>query len=528
MKSKLHSKRKLRQKYYLLPFVVLTGIFASFRQPIIQTGANVYSDIRRFIEVVNVVRDYYVDDVDTRSLVDGAIYGLLGKLDPHSVYIPADKVAQIDEKIAGSYAGIGVDFMIQNKYPVLIAPFPDSPAQRLRLHSGDIIQKIGSVSTYGLSEGEVKSLLRGEIGSMIRLTVKRPDFAETLIFNVVRDRIPLQSVQCSFMIDREIGYIKLGRFARTTFGEVRDALSKLEKKGLKKLVFDLRDNSGGYLDQAVAVTDLFLPGGRKIVYTKGRIPTANEEFYSTSTTQLKKYPLVVLINGGTASAAEVMAAALQDWDRAVIVGKRSFGKGLVQNQVTLQDGAELRVTIARYYSPSGRLIQRAFGSNFKDYFENKSGERLNRENTGKKVFTTFSGRKVYGGGGIKPDVEQNSYKISAATAKLEARMLFFEFASSHAKEIKQRYPDFGSFLHYYKISNDVLRRFWNFLRQKNIYYTDRQIPYIQQEIKSEIARQIWGNDHYFRVRLETDSQFHAAVASFPLADRFAVLSLGMR
>lgn len=528
MKLKLHHNRKLQQKFYLIPLVVLIGIFTAFRQPIIRTGANAYSDIRRFIEVVNVVRDYYVDEVDPKSLVDGAINGLLGKLDPHSVYIPADRVAQIDEKIVGSYAGIGVDFVIQDKYPVIVAPFPDSPAQRLRLRSGDIIKKIGTVSTYGLSDGEIKALLRGEIGSMVRLTIKRPDFAEMLVFNVIRDRIPLQSVQCYYMIDREIGYIKLGRFARTTSDEVNHALSELEKKGLKKLIFDLRDNGGGYLDQAVAVTDLFLPGGRKIVYTKGRIPTANEEFYSTSTAQLRKYPLVVLINGGTASAAEVMAAALQDWDRAVIVGKRSFGKGLVQNQVALQDGAELRVTVARYFSPSGRLIQRPFGPNFREYFKNKSGEKSYREYTNKKVYTTFSGRKVYGGGGIKPDVEQDSYQISSATVKLEARMLFFEFASLYVKEIKQHYSEFGSFLKNYKIENNVLRQFWSFLRQKNIYYIDRQIPYVQQEIKSEIARQIWGNAQYFRVRLETDSQFHAAIASFPMAERFAVLSLGVR
>ena len=518
-----HLIMKLKTFRKPVNLILLSGLFLSlvaFHKPIIQTGSNAYAEIRRFLDVFNAVRDSYVDDVNPQTLVDGAIIGLLNKLDPHSVFIPRDQTGKISEQFEGSYSGIGVDFVIQNNYPVIIAPMADSPAERLRLRSGDIILKLDDVSTLGKNELDVHALLRGEVGTLVRMTVQRPGFNELLVFNVIRDRVPVHSLRSAFMINDEIGYISLGRFSRTTKTEVSEALQKLEIQGLKKLVFDLRNNAGGYLEQAVATSDFFLPGGRRIVYTKGRSQSANEEFISTSIYPVREYPMVLLINQGTASSSEIMAAALQDWDRAAIVGEPSFGKGLVQKPISLKDGSAVRVTIARYYSPFDRPIQRPFL---------KSDEM---SNIPQKDYFTYTGRKVYGSGGVQPDVVKKIIQITPSTAKLEAQMLFFEFVSSYKKKVREKYQDFPSFLKYYSIDNATFQRFLSFLQEKEVKYKNRELfkdrTYILQELKAEIARQIWGNEKYSRTKLETDPQFQAALGAFPFAERLAVVSMGNR
>ena len=524
--------RKLRK---ITGLILLFGLFVfpvAFRHPIIQTGTSAYSEIRRFLDVFNAVRDNYVEDMNAKLLIDGAINGLLNKLDPHSVYISADQIEQINAEYEGSYTGIGVEFAIQDKYPVVIAPMPDTPAERLRLRPGDIILKLDDVFTFGLKENEVRGFLHGELGSLLRMTIQRADFKDPLIFNVIRDRVQIHSIRCAFMVSEDVGYINLGRFSKSTRDEISAVLQKLATKGMKKLIFDLRNNSGGFLDQAVAVTDFFLPGGRKIVYTRGRTQGSNKEFYSTSDLSCKKYPLVVLINRGTASAAEIMVAALQDWDRAVIVGETSFGKGLVQNQITLRDGSVVRVTIARYYSPLGRSIQRPFDDDFSNYYrtEFEGPPIMAQKNHNRTVYSTYSGRKVYGNGGIQPDLESKPAKITATTARLEAKMLFFEFVAQVADDVKRKFGDFNSFLKSYSVDNTTLSLFWTFLQEKNFKLNSSEFnkdqSYIQQEIKSQIARQIWGNDKCFRTRLETDQQFRTAISAFPYAERLSVLSLG--
>ncbi len=530
MKCKLLNSKSWRSGIYSVALLLLVVTSVAFYRPIIQAGTDTYAEIRRFIVAINSVRELYVDEVDPEVLVDGAIVGMLSKLDPHCVYIPPEQLKQISTEFEGYYSGIGIEFVIQDHYPTVVAPIPDTPAERLHLRPGDVIVKIDDVSTYGMKESEVMEKFRGEEGSLVRLTIKRLDFDELLTYNVILDRVPIRSVLCSFMIDQEIGYLRLGRFAKTTQTEVTKAILNLEAQHMKKLVFDLRSNSGGYLDQAVAVADLFLPAGRKIVYTRGRSSSANEEFYATDSTPDRNYPVVVLINHGTASAAEVLSGALQDWDRAVIVGETSFGKGLVQNQIPLKNGSAIRVTIARYYTPSGRLIQRPFDQGFSDYFQQGlTGDgSVKAAEAKKEVFTTFSGRKVYGGGGINPDIECKMPKLTATLAKLEAKMLFFDFATHFASEVAGAYPQFPVFLKSYQVDNAVLQQLITFLQDKKFTINTREFASdraaIQQEIKAEFARKIWGNDQFYRTRLDTDPQFQAAVAAFPLAEKLAVLS----
>jgi len=514
MKLKLSNKKKIKKSNFLIAVLLVSGIFAAFHRPIIQQSADAYSEIRRFLDVFNAVRDYYIENVKSKSLVDGAIVGLLKKLDSHSIYIPSDQVDFVNDKFEGSYFGVGVEFVIQNNYPVIISPMPDSPAERIRLRPGDILLKIDNISTFGLTDSEIIALLKGEVGSLVRITIQRPNFKEQLIYNVIRNRISIRSIRCSFMIDEEIGYLNLGRFARTTSDEVLKALQNLEMQGMKKLIFDLRNNSGGFLDQAVAVADFFLPGGRTIVYTKGRIPSSNEKYYSTSNLPLREYPIVIIINKGTASSAEVFASALQDWDRAAIVGETSFGKGFIQNQISLKDGSEVRISIAQYFTPYGRPIQRP----------------INNENQIEKVYSTYSGRKVYGGKGIQPDIKKILPPLSTTAVKLESKMLYYEFASQLAPQIKEKYRSINSYKNSFMVNNSILQRFSTFLKRKNIKYDNREFKndrsYIQQEIKSEIAGQIWEKDSYYRIHLNNDPQFQSSVSAFPLAERLVLLSLG--
>jgi len=512
----------------LLPLGLL-----AFRPSWVQrTTTSVYAEISRFVVALNSVREFYVDDVSPKVLVDGAIEGMLNRLDPHSVFIPAEQARKLHEQIEGEFVGLGIEFVIQDNYPIVIAPIPGSPAARLGLQPGDIIFKIDDLLTYGLPRSRLNAKLRGPYGSTVRLTVRRPGYSDLLVFNVQRERVKIQSIRAHFMVNGEVGYIRIGHFGRHTRDEFRAALLDLESRGLKKLVLDLRDNAGGYLEQAVAVVDFFLPGGKKIVYTRGRNPSANQEFFSTDLPILRDYPLVALINHGTASAAEVVAGALQDWDRAVIVGETSFGKGLVQNEISLKDGSAIRVTIARYYTPAGRLIQRPYGENVHQYFEEGfRGSSHSRPDTG-AVYTTFAGRKVYGGGGIHPDIVEKSVPLGPGITRFKTKYYFFEFANQLLPEIKKRFTSYQQFLEYYEVDFRVLQRFKTFLQVKGAQWLQadfiRERKLIENEIKAEIARQIWGEDAYVRTRLEEDPQFFAALSAFPLAEKLLLLSLGRR
>ena len=496
---------------------------------VLQKAGSVYSEISRFVVALNSVREFYVDEVDTKRLVDGAIEGMMNRLDPHSVFIPAEQAKKIHEQIEGEYIGLGIEYVIRGGYPTVIAPIPGSPAERLGIQPGDIIYKVDNLPTYGLSRSVLDARLRGSYGSSVVLSIRRPNYKEPLVLRLKRERIKIRSIPAYFMADRDVGYIRIARFGRWTRDEFRSALLELESEGLKKLVIDIRDNAGGILEQAVAVVDFFLPGGKKIVYTRGRSSTANQEFYSTDFSPLRNYPLVVLINHGTASAAEVLAGALQDWDRAVIVGETSFGKGLVQNEIPLKDGSVIRVTIARYYTPAGRLIQRPFGENVASYFEEGyRGKGARRDTT--KIFTTFSGRKVYGGGGIHPDIVRRGLTMQPSIARIKSQLYFFDFANELLPAVRQRFIRLETFLADFRVDTYVLQRFRTFLRHNGVKWREvefiRDRKLIQNEIKAELARQIWGEAAYFRARLLEDPQFFAAQAAFPLAEKLALISLG--
>lgn len=519
-------------------FLGLSAVAMISASAVRTTGGNIYQDLQRFAEVMKAVSQYYFEEVDSEKLVTGAINGMLEKLDPHSVYIPKDQLENVTERFEGHFFGIGIEFIIQNKMLTVVAPIVGSPSERLGLRPGDQIIQIEGVSTYGITEDEVMKKLRGPQGTSVEVTIRRAGADEPFKVRIIREKIPIYSVMAAFMIDRQTGYLRLNRFAKTTSDELESSLKGLEAQGMKQLVFDLRGNSGGFLEQAVAIADKFIDGNKKIVYTRGRIAQANEDFYSTTEGTHPRFPLIVLINHGSASASEIVAGAVQDLDRGLVVGETSFGKGLVQSQIPLKDGSAVRVTIARYFTPSGRLIQRPFDKALPDYLEegwddedpNAAADTTNQ----RPVFRTAGGRSVYGGGGITPDVVVKSDNLTMLSVDLLRQRLFFEYAGDYASSHKRLASDFESYQRDLIVTDSMLTDFRQLMSKHNVKFNqaswDKDLNFIKTRIKSEIARNLWDTSKYFQVEVAGDNQVQEALRLFPEASRIAQIgfSSGMQ
>ncbi|MBE0653383.1 MAG: S41 family peptidase, partial [Bacteroidales bacterium] len=367
----------------------------------------------KFGEVLDKVSRYYVDTVNEEKIVDKVISEMLHDLDPHSAYLSRDEVMASQEQLDGGFDGIGVSFNILKDTIFIINPIAGGPSERVGIRPGDRIIKIEgeNVAGIGITSLEVQKKLKGPKNTRVNISVKRNNAPRHLDFTITRDKIPIYSLDAAYMINENTGYIKLARFSSTTIQEFREALKELQKNNLQNLVLDLSGNGGGYLYAAVSLADEFLSARRMIVYTEGA-QNPRRDFYSTQSGNFLEGNLVVMIDETSASASEIVAGAVQDWDRAVIVGRRSFGKGLVQGRFELQDGSELRLTVAKYYTPSGRLIQKPYEEGFDEYAK----DLTNRYNSGElsseelinfpdslKFNTLVRNRVVYGGGGIMPD-----------------------------------------------------------------------------------------------------------------------------
>lgn len=496
-------------------------------------GENLYEQIQRFMEVMQTVKKLYVEDVDPGKMVDGAIRGMLEELDPHSVYIPHESLQEINEQFEGEFEGIGVEFIINNKFPTIVSPIADSPSEKLGLRPGDRITKIEGVSTYGFSEDQVREKLLGKKGTKVTIEILRSGFEEPFAVTITRDKIPVYSVTAAFMLDKGTGLIKVGRFARTTNEEFLKALTELQSKGMKRLLLDLRGNTGGYLDEAVEMADQFLGDGKRIVYTRGRIPNSSEDYFATAEGNFERTPLVVLIDHGTASASEIVAGAIQDWDRGLIVGVTSFGKGLVQQQIPLKDGSALRVTIARYYTPSGRLIQRPYEHGLDEYvsegLDDVDPNTDTDSSSEKPVFMTSGGRKVFGGGGISPDINVKSESITLTSLKLIQNQLFFEFGSTYAAQHPNLSRDFGAFRDRFVVDDKMVADLINLARSRGIEVIDEHITqddqFIKRRMKSQIARNVWGAREYYQVEALGDQQVTESRKLFDRAAKIAGLKL---
>mgnify|MGYP001167697805 CR=1 FL=1 len=485
-------------------------------------------------QIISFVNHFYFDQIDFDKVMDGSFRGLMEELDPHSTYIPAKEQENISELFKGNFQGIGIEFDILDGYITVISPIPDSPSEIVGLMPGDKIIAIDKEDAYKITKSEVFKKLRGKKGSEVLVTISRIGSPKPFDVSIIRDNIPIYSVGSATMLNNNTGYIFLRRFSATTKDEVTSAIDTLLSQGMEKLLFDLRGNSGGYLEQAAAISDLFINTKDTLVYTVGKIKESNQVFLANnSKNKFLDFSLIILINRGSASAAEIVSGAVQDLDRGLVVGETSFGKGLVQRQLPLDNGAALRVTIARYYTPSGRLIQRPYedGNDLAYYRELYSENRESKIDSLKLLrpkYKTKSGRTVYGGGGITPDIHI-PYKstLNSETAKIirNPKRPIFNFASQYASQHKEKFSQFNNFKKDWDVTNSMLQDFFVYLDSDSIKVQKDSIlnndsEFLKNRIKSELAGSIWGKNENTNIRLGFDNQVIEALKHFNEADAF--------
>jgi len=490
----------------------------------------------KFKEILVNIDNRYVDTVNTEELVDYSIEKMLEKLDPHSSYIPKKRVKQANEQLNGSYDGIGIEFNIFKDTVYVVAPLSGGPSEKVGLQSGDKIIKVNGENIAGIKINNlgVRKRLLGKKGSKVKVSVKRSGEGQLLDFTITRDKIPQNSVDVSYMIDEHTGFIKVSRFARRTYIEFRDALQGLTNQGMKRLILDLRDNPGGYMDRAIKMADEFLAGNPKIVYTNGKGARYDSEARARFTGLFEKGPLIVLINEGSASASEIVSGALQDNDRALIVGRRSFGKGLVQLPIDLRDGSELRLTISRYYTPSGRSIQKPYGKDPKDYRSDilrrfRSGEMFSADsikfNDSLKYKTVRKKRTVYGGGGIMPDyfIPVDTSYNSPYYRKLSNKNIFQEYSFKYFKANQKQLEatKLRNYIKSFKVSDAMLQELIAMGKKEGVKYKDadfkRSKKMVRTLIKALIARRVWQEKGFFPVWYGIDRTYLKALELFDKA-----------
>jgi carboxyl-terminal processing protease len=524
-------------KYQIgLPLILCLGLAGGL---LIGAGMNrppapkaIRDDMQRLREVLSLVQNEYVDDTETDVLVEDAIEHLLAKLDPHSAYIPARDREAASEDLRGDFEGIGIEFNIFQDTLVVVSPLSGGPSEAVGVLTGDKIITVDdkNIAGIGITSQDVFKYLKGPKGTQVKIEVLRSELNKHIEFNIIRDKIPNFSLDVAYMIDDQTGYIKVSRFALTTFDEFQEAMDKLKEKGMKRLVLDLQGNPGGYMNQAIDIADEFLKAGNKIVFTKGKDSRYDAESMATGKGEFEEGDVIVLVNEGSASAAEIVAGALQDNDRALIVGRRSFGKGLVQSSFDLNDGSELRLTISRYYTPSGRSIQKPYGTSEEEYNSEvmtryKHGEFFVADSikfNDSLKYQTLSGRTVYGGGGIMPDyfVPLDTTQNSVYFNRLFNVNIPREYAFKYSRANQQRLEQMGleKFLSDFSVTDQMLNQLVELGTREGVkpMYGDLKLhkAIFQNYLKAEIARRIWGNEGFYPVINETNEALQGAMKMF--------------
>lgn len=470
-------------------------------------------------KLIDFINTEYVDSVNTDSIVNLTVDNILSKLDPHSVYIPPSEQAEVAESMKGDFVGIGINFYMYKDSVAIIKPIENGPSAKAGLKSGDRILYAGKTKLYGrrLPSDSLFSKLKGLQGSEIELTVFRKSEKKKLKFKVKRDIIPIKSVDASIMIGNKIGYIKINRFAETTFNEFKTGLTRLKEKGIQSLVIDLRDNGGGYMEEAIAIADEFLKDKQLIVFTKSK-NGSTEKTYATKAGSFETGKVYVLINENSASASEILAGAIQDNDRGTIVGRRSFGKGLVQREMDFNDGSAVRLTVARYYTPTGRSIQKPYKKGNEEYFKEsearvKTGELYAKDSI--KVadslkFKTPKGKIVYGGGGIVPDVfvPMEAEHGNENVAYLLQTGIVGHFVFEELDKNRNAFAglSFSEFLAKMKTSDVYFKKFKNYILMTGLdLKLDKTKALVDRYITAEFARQLYGELYYYDVILKDDA-----------------------
>ncbi|MEJ8757719.1 S41 family peptidase [Pontibacter sp. H259] len=493
----------------------------------------------KFRDILSYIDRDYVDTVNIEALTDHAITEMLEKLDPHTTYIPAKDMAMARSYLEGDFEGIGVEFNIFNDTIYVITPLSGGPSEAAGIMAGDKIIKVNGENVAGTkitNEGVFKRL-RGKKGSEVKLSIARGSNPNLLSFTLKRDKIPTVSVDVSYMVNDKTGYIKVSRFSANTFEEFKQALAGLKKRGLNQLILDLRGNPGGYMDHATRMADEFLAGNKLLVYTDGKGNRYDSKTFARTKGDFENGSLIILLDEGSASASEIVAGAIQDNDRGLIVGRRSFGKGLVQMPIPLNDGSELRLTISRYYTPSGRSIQKTYANGTEEYEK----DMLNRLEHGEFFkpdsslyvdslkFKTARGRVVYGGGGIMPDVfvPQDTSAYSEYLSQLYNKGVLREYALAYYKNNQKELEkmSFGQYKKAFKVTDKMLDDVVKLASRSEVTYKAEQFnrskSIIRNNLKAFIARSIYGNQGFYPVLHEADEEFQEALKQFGKAQKLA-------
>ena len=474
----------------------------------------------------------YVDEVNEEELVEKAITSMLEELDPHSTYTNAEEARKMNEPLEGEFEGIGIQFQMMEDTLLVVQPVSGGPSEKVGILAGDRITAVEDTLIAGvkMSTEEIMSRLRGPKGSVVKLTVIRRDIDEPLTFEVKRDKIPIYSLDASYMIAPTIGYIRLNKFGANTIEEFQAALSKLQGQGMKDLILDLQGNGGGYLNAAIDLANEFLPQKSLIVYTEGKA-SKRSEFVAKGNGNFLKGKLVVLVDEYSASASEIVSGAIQDWDRGTIVGRRTFGKGLVQRPIDLPDGSMIRLTIARYYTPSGRCIQKPYVKGEEEDYDNELVKRLEHGELmhadsihlpDSLMFKTKRlGRTVYGGGGIMPDyfVPIDTTLYSDYHRDLVAKGVVIKttlnYIEKNRKALTKSYRKFDDFNRKFEVSNELLDELRKEGEKSGVAFNETEyntsLPRIKTQLKALIARDIWEMSEYYQVMNQTDNVVQQAL-----------------
>ena len=476
------------------------------------------------------IKNYYVDSVNIEKFSDEIIRESLHKLDPHSTYLTKDEAKAMNESLEGNFDGIGVNFNILNDTILILSVIKGGPSEKAGIKAGDRIIQIEGDNMTGpqLTSKQITSKLRGKSGSAVHIQIKRRNSKRLMPFTIIRGKIPIRSIDASYNVNENTGYIKLSRFSHSTMNELKSVINGFKNEHVNNLIFDLSDNGGGYFEVAINIADEFLDSGKVIVQTKGLHNEKKE--LSTSKGSFEKGKLVIIIDEGSASASEIVAGAVQDWDRGIIVGRRSFGKGLVQRKISFPDGSEVRLTIERYYTPTGRLIQKPYNDGYKAYSNELTkrighGELTNKDSIkfvdSLRYYTLKLKRKVYGGGGIMPDVfvpldtsrYSNYYRKLLANGTINSFVV--QYVDNHRNQLNKKYHDFEVFKRNFLVDNVLLDNLIKYGQDKSISFDstdfERSKPFLTCYIKALIARNIWDNSEFYEIFNTTDPSFTKAV-----------------
>jgi carboxyl-terminal processing protease len=504
------------------------GAVAQFR---INMGED--SPLRKLQIAEMAVTNLYVDSVNEEKLVEDGIRGMLEKLDPHSSYLTAKEVKAANEPLQGNFEGIGVQFNMAEDTLLVIQPVTNGPSEKVGIIAGDRIVKVNDTIIAGVKmpKEEIMKRLRGPKGTKVVLAIVRRGIKDTLTFNVIRDKIPVHTIDAAYMVRPKVGYIRIGSFGAATHDEFVESMNKLTKQGMESLILDLQENGGGYLQTAVKIAEEFLQAGDLIVYTNGR-RTQRTEYKAKGGGLFTKGKVIVLVDSYTASAAEIVSGAIQDHDRGIVVGRRTFGKGLVQRPIDLPDGSMIRLTIAHYYTPSGRCIQKPYEKGKqKDYAEDmlhrlKRGELMSADSVhfadSLKYYTLKKHRVVYGGGGIMPDefVPLDTTKYTRFHRELSAKSLVINanlrYVDQNRKQLHKDYKTFADYRQRFEVPQSVIDGIMAEAEKQNIKPKDdeelqRTLPYLRLQLKALIARDLWEMNEYFTIMGETNDILQRAL-----------------